>query len=165
MKKYQIEVTERQLQLLSYACEKADRQIIGQLDISLENDLMDAWEREYKKDNNIKGYFKKLPEEWYYVQNEVQRHIDELRKLCWHQDRCTMYGIHYDETADTLFDMHCVFRHALWESRPEEEKSNWTVDASEHTYPYGDEPNAKIIKVIDDGKEGKQKRGKGNSHL
>jgi hypothetical protein len=26
MKKYQIEVTERQLQLLSYACEKADRQ-------------------------------------------------------------------------------------------------------------------------------------------
>lgn len=45
MKKFQIEVTERQLQLLSYACEKADRQIIGQLDISLKDDCLDAWER------------------------------------------------------------------------------------------------------------------------
>lgn len=49
MKKYQIELTERQLQLLSYACEKADRQIIGQLDVSLWHDCMEAWEREYKK--------------------------------------------------------------------------------------------------------------------
>lgn len=44
MKKYQIEVTERQLQLLSYACEKADRQIIGQLGLSLEYDCLQKGE-------------------------------------------------------------------------------------------------------------------------
>lgn len=61
MKKFQIEVTERQLQLLSYACEKADRQIIGQLDISLKDDCLDAWEQEYKKENGIKGGAKNTP--------------------------------------------------------------------------------------------------------
>lgn len=108
MKKYQIEVTERQLQLLSYACEKADRQIIGQLGISLENDCLDAWEREYKKENNIKGALRTLPEEWYDVRAKVEKHIDELRQLCWKCDKIHYYGINYDSHADTLFDLHRV---------------------------------------------------------
>lgn len=155
MKKFQIEVTERQLKLLSYACEKADRQIIGQLGISLENDCLDAWEREYKKENGIKGALRHLPEEWHKVQAEVERHIDELRKLCWKCDKFKSYGVNYDDTADTLWDLHRVFRHALWKERPEDKRSNITVDAEEPRggLKYGDEPFAKILKVIDDGKE------------
>lgn len=157
MKKYQIEVTERQLQLLSYACEKADRQIIGQLGISLENDCLDAWEREYKKENNIKGALRTLPEEWYDVRTKVEKHIDELRQLCWKCDKFRYYGIKYDNTADTLWDMHRVFRHALWNERPE--RSYMTVDSENPSeiLRYGSEPYVRIIKVIDDGKKRKNK--------
>ena len=159
MKKYQIEVTERQLQLLSYACEKADRQIIGQLGISLENDCLDAWEYEYKKDNNIKGALRTLPKEWHDVRAEVERHIDELRQLCWKCDKFRSYGINYNETADTLWDLHRVFRHALWKERPADKRSNVTVDAEcpSESLRYGSEPFAKILKVVDDGKKRKDK--------
>lgn len=159
MKKFQIEVTERQLQLLSYACDKADRQIIGQLGISLENDCLDAWEREYKKENRIKGTLKTLPPEWHDVRNSVEMHIDELRQLCWKCDKFRYYGVNYDKTADTLWDMHRVFRHALWKERPEDKRSNITVDSENPSemLRYGSEPYAKIIKVIDDGKERKSK--------
>lgn len=157
MKKFQIEVTERQLQLLSYACEKADRQIIGQLGISLEDDCLVAWEREYKKENNIKGALRTLPEEWYDVRAKVEKHIDELRQLCWKCDKFRYYGIKYDNTADTLWDMHRVFRHALWSERPE--RSYMTVDSENPSeiLRYGSEPYARIIKVIDDGKKRKNK--------
>lgn len=159
MKKYQIEVTERQLQLLSYACEKADRQIIGQLGISLKDDCLDAWEREYKKENGIKGTLRTLPEEWHDVRAEVERHIDELRRLCWRCDRFKAYGINYDKTADTLWDLHRVFRHALWKERPVDQRSNMTVDAEcpNDFLRYGTEPYAKILKVTDNGKESKGK--------
>ncbi len=159
MKKFQIEVTEKQLQLLSYACEKADRQIIGQLDISLKNDCLDAWEREYKKENGIKGVLKTLPPEWHDVRHEIERHIDELRQLCWNCDKFRYYGISYDNTADTLWDMHRVFRHALWNERPGNERSYITVDSENPSemLRYGSEPYAKIIKVIDDGKKRKSK--------
>lgn len=159
MKKYQIEVTERQLQLLSYACEKADRQIIGQLGLSLEDDCLDAWEREYKKENNIKGALRTFPEEWYDVRAKVEKHIDELRQLCWKCDKFHYYGINYDSHADTLFDLHRVFRHALWKERPAGQRSNITVD-SENPMDYGtygEEPLAKILKVVDDGKKRKGK--------
>lgn len=152
MKKYLIEVNERQLQLLSYACDKADRQIIGQLDVSLWHDCMEAWKREYKKDNGINGALPTLPKEWHDVRAMVDLHVDMLRRLCWHQDRGTMNGIGYDSTADTLYDMHCVFRHALWKEQPENERSTITNSAFPHNHPIGTEPNAKIIKVIDDGK-------------
>lgn len=157
MKKFQIEVTERQLQLLSYACEKADRQIIGQLDISLWHDCMEAWEREYKKDNGIKGALHTLPKEWQNIRTQVDEHINSLRQLCWHQGRRTMYGIGYDDTADTLWDMYCVFRHALWNEEPKDKRCDYVVSAYPHDYPVGTEPNAKILKVIDDGKQKRKK--------
>lgn len=59
----------------------------------------------------------------------------------------TMYGIHYDDTADILFDIHQCIRHQLWEDRPESEKSHITVDA----YPQmraGSEPLAIIQKLM-----------------
>lgn len=153
MKKYQIEVTERQLQLLSWACDMADRQIIGQLDASLWHECMSAWEREYRKDNGIKESLSTLPKEWHTVRAQVDAHIDELRRLCWHQDKHTMYGIGYNDTADTLFDMHCVFRHALWKEEPKDKRSECVVSAYPHDHPYGSEPLAKINEVFDDGKE------------
>lgn len=158
MKKYQIELTERQLQLLSYSCEKADRQIIGQLDVSLWHDCMEAWEREYKKDNGIKGILPHLPKEWHIVRGQVDGLIDTLRQLCWHQDRHTMYGVGYDNTADTLFDMHCVFRHAIWKEEPEDKRLVGVVSAYPHDHPYGSEPLAKIIKVFDDGSKEESKQ-------
>lgn len=159
MKKFQIEVTERQLQLLSYACEKADRQIIGQLGISLEDDCLDAWEREYKKENGIKGVLRTLPDEWHEVRKEVRKHIDELRELCWKCNKFYSFGIGYSRTADTLWDMHRVFRHALWKERPVDRRSNITVDAENPSDLdiCGDEPFAKILKVTDDGKKRKIK--------
>lgn len=48
MKKYTIELTERQLQGLAYACRVTDRLILGQLDFSLRECCEAAWEKRIK---------------------------------------------------------------------------------------------------------------------
>lgn len=139
MKKYTIELTEEQLKCLAYACRVTDRLIIGQLDYSLQECCEAAWELR----NN--DYTKPLcGKEWEEMRQEVERHIDELRLLCWGQDKTTYNGIHYDKYADMLFDMQKVMEHALWLERPANERSNITNDAFPHEHVYGDEPLMKV---------------------
>lgn len=122
--KYTIELTERQLQGLAYACRVTNRLILGQLDFSLKECCEAAWERWHN------DYTKPLcGEEWHCMRDEVERHINELRMLCWGQGRGTFNGVHYDEFADMLFDMQKVAEHAIWLERPDDEKSYITNDA------------------------------------
>ena len=115
--KYTIELTERQLQGLAYACRVTDRLILGQLDFSLKECCEAAWERQHKDSENLIGTPK-----WQDMRDEVERHINELRMLCWGQGRGTFNGVHYDEFADMLFDMQKVAEHAIWLERPDDEK-------------------------------------------
>lgn len=134
MKKYTIELTEEQLKALAYACRVTDRLILGQLDFSLQECCEQAWERR----NN--DYTKPLcSDEWQHMRAEVERHIDELRQLCWGQDRNTMNGVHYDGRADMLYDMEKVIEHTLWLELPNDEKNLSTNDAFE-PMQFGSEP-------------------------
>ena len=124
MKKYTIELTERQLQGLAYACRVTDRLILGQLDFSLRECCEAAWEKRYKDSENLIDNPK-----WWEMRDEVERHINELRMLCWGQERGALNGVYYDEFADMLFDMQKVAEHAIWLERPDDEKSYITNDA------------------------------------
>lgn len=139
MKKYTIELTEEQLKGLAYACRVTDRLILGQLDLSLQECCEAAWKREHN------DYTKPLcGKEWEEMRHEVERHINELRLLCWGQDKATYNGIHYDKYADMLFDMQKVIEHAIWLEKPEDEKLHMTNDAFEHTHAFGNEPLMKV---------------------
>lgn len=139
--KYTIELTEEQLKGLAYACRVTDRLIIGQLDYSLQECCEAAYERLCKE----KGMEDVIgTDEWYNMRHEVERHIDELRRLCWGQPRNSMHGIRYSNYADMLFDMQKVIEHALWLERPDSEKSHITNDAFPHTHAYGGEPLIKV---------------------
>lgn len=142
-KQYVITLSERQLKLLAYACRVTDRLIIGQLDFSLKECCEEAFEKLHKGEEAGKIG----SNEWHYMQYEVTEAMQKLRKLCWGVEYGQNHGIHYDSTADVLFDMQKVMEHALWLEQDPEKRSNWTNDAFEHTNPVGDEKNIKINKI------------------
>lgn len=120
-----------------------DRLIIGQLDFSLKECCEEAFEKLHKGEEAGKIG----SNEWYYMQYEVTEAIQKLRKLCWGVQYGQNHGIHYDNTADVLFDMQKVMEHALWLEQDPEKRSNWTNDAFEHTNPVGSEKNIKVKKI------------------
>nr|DAX75876.1 MAG TPA: hypothetical protein [Caudoviricetes sp.] len=124
MKKYTIELTEKQLKGLAYACRVTDRLILGQLDFSLRECCEAAWERRHKDSENLIDNPK-----WWEMRDEVERHINELRMLCWGQERGTFNGVYYDEFADMLFDIQKVIEHLLWLEIPADKKNNCTNNA------------------------------------
>ncbi len=142
-KQYAITLNERQLKLLAYACRVTDRLIIGQLAFSLQECCEDAFLKLHKDD----GKGKIGGDEWHYMRYEVTEAMQKLRKLCWGVEYGQNHGIHYDNTADILFDMQKVIEHALWLEEDPEKRSNWTNNAFEHRSPIGDERNIKVKKI------------------
>jgi len=147
---YSLELTERQAKLLSYACDQFSRLICGQ-DWSYQELFESAWETRCKE---ATGNFmdKEWDNGWYAMRQDAEMFAKQIKKRFWNLKSNAMYGIHYDDTADILFDLHQTIRHQLWLDRPEDEKSHITVDASE-AMQFGPEPLA-VIKRIDkkDGK-------------
>lgn len=125
MAKYKIEVNEKQLRALSMVCDRYSRLICGQLDFSVQECCEEAWERRNKTPEHPHGIGS---QGWYDMRREVERHLDELKLLCWDCDRIASYGVGYNEYADMLYDMHQVIRHQLWLDNPD--RSDITVDAS-----------------------------------
>lgn len=83
---------------------------------------------------------------WKDMRHEAEALTKRIKKRFWGLDANTLYGIHYDNNADVLWDIHQVIRHQLWLDRPDDEKSHITVDASTATQ-IGDEPLAIIEKL------------------
>ena len=126
MKKYIIELNERQAQLLSWALNTFPRLIEGQS--SAYQDLLEsAWERRCKKatgkmmDDEFEGGWQKMRE-------DAEAFCKEIKKRFWGLAPNAEYGIHYDESADILWDIYQCLRFELWKNRPEP-KSHMTVDA------------------------------------
>lgn len=139
-KKYILELNEKQARLLSYACDQFSRLIMGQ-DWSFQELLEAAWERRCKKATG-----KPMDDEWdggwSAMREEAERTCREIKRKFWGLPSNTLNGVHYDDTADILYDIHQVLRHVLWEDLPEP-KSHMTVDASSATR-FGSEPLAKV---------------------
>ena len=141
---YTLRLTERQAKLLSYACDQFSRLIRGQ-DWSYQNLMEEAWEKRCKE---ATGNF--MNDEWdggwHAMRHDAEAICKQIKKRFWGLDWSALYGVKYDDTADILFDIHCVIRHQLWIDRPESEKSHITVDASP-AMRFGSEPLAEITKV------------------
>ena len=141
---YALELTEKQAKLLSWALDTLPRIIEGQ--DSVYQDMMeDAWEKRAKE---ATGDFmdKEFEGGWYAMRNDAEYYSNAIKKRFWGLERNATYGLHYDETADILWDIHQVIRHQLWLDRPDDKKSSYTVDA----YPahcWGTEPLAIIRRI------------------
>lgn len=141
---YALELTERQAKLLSYACDRFSRLICGQ-DWTFQELMEDAWEKRCKEATGNR-MDKEWDGGWYAMRHEAEETAHNIKKRFWGLERNAMYGIHYDDTADILFDLHQLIRHQLWLDRPESERSTITVDASE-AMQVGSEPLAKISRI------------------
>ena len=141
---YQITLTKRQVQLLSYACDQFSRLICGQ-DWSFQELMEAAWERRCKEATG-----KMIDKEWEGGWGDMRFEAEDLckyiKKRFWGLESNALYGIHYDLTADMLYDIHQVLRHQLWLDRPDEDKSTVTVDASE-AMRVGEEPLINIKRL------------------
>lgn len=111
-------LTIKQIELLWHVCDSMCRVICGQSS-TIASILMEAW-------SNLHEY---IPEEYCNVKSRIDVHCNILHKLCFNfADNC-YNGIGYDEDSDCLFDMCQVFRHVVWESKPEEKRTQYTTDA------------------------------------
>ena len=126
---YQITLTKRQVQLLSYVCDQFSRLICGQ-DWSFQELMEAAWERRCKEATG-KMIDKEWDGGWGNMRFEAEDLCKYIKKRFWGLESNALYGIHYDPTADILWDIHQVLRHQLWLDRPDEDKPTITVDASE----------------------------------
>ena len=83
---------------------------------------------------------------WHRMREDAEAICKQIKQRFWGLGSNSMYGIHYDDVADILFDLHTVIRHQLWLDKPEDKKSSCTVDA----YPahcWGTEPLAIIRRI------------------
>lgn len=141
---YALSLSKRQAELLSYACDQFARCIQGQ-DWTFQELMESAWEKRCKEatgesmDDNWDGG-------WWPMRKEAEEISHRIKKRFWGLGVNAMYGIHYDDTADILWDIHQVIRHQLWLDRPDNDKSHITVDADE-PMRVGDEPLAKIERI------------------
>lgn len=143
MKTYTIELTERQVKLLSYTCDRMARLIQGQ-DWTYQELMEEAWEKRCKEstgkmmDNTFEGG-------WHNMRSDAEAICKQIKKRFWGLESNALYGIHYDDTADILWDIHQCLRHQLWLDKPEGEKSHITVD-SDTPMRVGSEPLINITR-------------------
>ena len=140
MKKYIIEMNERQARLLSWVCDTFPRLIEGQTHAY--QDLFEsAWEKRCKKatgkmmDDEFEGGWQKMRE-------DAETFCKEIKRRFWDLAPNAYYGIHYDDTADIIWDCHRVIRHELWKNNPN--RSQITVDSDNPSFPFGSEPLIKV---------------------
>ena len=139
---YQLELTERQARLLSWACDTIARIIEGQ-DRTYQDMLEAAWEKRCKEatgkmmDNEWDGG-------WRNMRHDAERMCKEMKRRFWGLEPNALNGVYYDKNGDTLWDIHQVIRHQLWLDNPN--RSQISVDASE-ALQFGDEPLANIKRI------------------
>lgn len=109
---YQLELTERQAKLLSYACDRLSRIICGQ-DWTYQEFMEEAWEKRCK-DATGNLMDKEWDGGWSAMREDAEEMCKKIKKRFWGMDSNAMYGIHYDDTADILFSLHTVIRHQIW---------------------------------------------------
>jgi len=140
---YNLQLTEKQARLLSYACDHLSRIIEGQ-DWTYQEFLEAAWEKRCKEATG-KPMDEAWDGGWSNMRAEAEEISKQIKKRFWGCEANAMYGIHYDDTADILHDIHRVIRHQFYKDRGD--TSLATVDAETPTSSIGTEPLAIISKI------------------
>lgn len=133
---YRMELTKKQLAIISFFSDFSSNIINGNLNFSLPQIFLQAYKKNHPDASTDDALiaidrFKKL--------------CDELKKAFWDKDVKSNNGIHYDDVSDILYDIHQVARHQLWIDKPEP-KFQYTVDAYVGRKT-GSEPLIKIEKI------------------
>lgn len=140
---YTLRLTEGQVKLLSWACDRMARLIEGQ-DWTYQELMEAAWEKRCKA---ATGHImdKEWEGGWHDMRNDAEDICKQIKKRFWGLDPRAMYGIYYDDSADVLWDIHQVLRHQLWYDSENRAERKWTVDADE-PMRIGNEPLAMITR-------------------
>ena len=83
------------------------------------------------------------------MREDAENILREIKRRFWGLGWNASYGIHYDDSADILFDIHQAIRHQLWKDTPDDKKSHSTVDACP-AHQWGSEPLAIITSKEDE---------------
>ena len=135
---YQLELTERQAKLLSYACDQFMRCIQGQPE-AFQSLMEEAWEKRCKEATG-ESMDKEWKGGWWNMRHQAERLSRFATKWFW---GCNQgYGIYYDDAADIFFDIHRVLRYQFYIDRGDTSKA--FVDSENPTSPVGSEPLAVI---------------------
>ena len=126
MKRYTIQITEKQMLQLERACEAMARLINGQM-FPLQNICEFAWEKHVQKPRGLES----CSNEFFEMRRKVENCLNVLHILCWDIPVGTDYGLHHSPDSDILWDMYQVFRHHrfLEMSEEQQERSRMSVIA------------------------------------
>lgn len=103
----QFVVTSHQVELLQKACEQAARLRAGQLDYTLVDELMSAYEKSVGE--------KEAQKQSSAVRKKICQTFDYLHTLCWDMPVNADHGMNSDQDSDIWWDMYQVFRYQLWQ--------------------------------------------------
>lgn len=118
-KRYTIELTEHQLEILSMVCDRYSRLIEGQLELSLQEVCEQAWCSDHKTKEHPHGIGSP---EWYEMRENLERTLKEMEYTYWGLSGGRYNGIDYDKTADLLWEMHKSMEYAIWDNMDPESK-------------------------------------------
>lgn len=143
MKRYTIQITEKQMLQLERACEAMARLINGQM-FPLQNICEFAWERHVQKPRGLES----CNNEFFEMRRKVENCLNVLHILCCDIPVGTDYGLHHSPDSDILWDMYQVFRHQrfLEMSEEQQERSRMSVIA-ETPWQTGKEPLCEVVKI------------------
>lgn len=65
---------------------------------------------------------------WHKMREDAETFCKDIKKRFWSLAYNADYGIHYDESADILWDIYQCLRYELWKNRPEP-KNHMTNDS------------------------------------
>ena len=147
IKKVTVELTEKQARLLSYVCNTFPRLIEGQ-DWEYQQLFEQAWEKRCKEATG-KPMSEQWDGGWYAMREHTENLVKEIKQKYWGLAPNAFYGIHYDDSADIIWDIYASLRYHLWLSNPDPDKPRYTVDAFPASQ-IGSEPLCKV-KIEEDG--------------
>lgn len=137
-RKVTITCTEEQLALLETVCDRYSRIMCGQLRPSFQDICEEAWERDHK---TAEFPFGISSPEWFEMRSELESRLKDIEWSNWGLSGGRYYGVGYNETADNIWDMYQVMRHARYLNMSPEGKESmrFTVMADE-PMRYGEMP-------------------------
>ena len=138
---YNLQLTERQARILSYACNMYSRLIEGQ-DFAYQELFELAWEKRCKKETG-ECMSESWDGGWQAMRQDAEEICMTIKRRFWGLEANALYGVRYDDTSDILFDLHQCIRHQLW---LDGDRKYHGVD-SDTPMQFGSEPLAEISRI------------------